>query len=181
MPLKILKRIVEAISGCSSSPVQFNVNDQSNIELEFETPLLNLRGFPPHCSVLVASILPPNTLFCLFFRVVCWWSLVRLCRMPTHEMGMNSALSHQVGTLININDIAFCPITSVSTTATSLRSVSRLLTTARCLSQPLALKSWWLWEQVFITYIDHGMQYHQLMADMRDLCGFAPGQELTVK
>ena len=35
--------------------------------------------------------------------------------------------------------------------------------------------------QVFITYIDHGMQYHQLMADMRDLCGFAPGQELTIK
>ena len=35
--------------------------------------------------------------------------------------------------------------------------------------------------QMFITYIDHGMQYHQLMADMRDLCGFAPGQELTIK
>ena len=61
MPLTILKRTVEAISGCSSTPVQVNVNNQSNIELEFETPLLKLRGFPPHCSVLVASILPPNT------------------------------------------------------------------------------------------------------------------------
>ena len=40
---------------------------------------------------------------------------------------------------------------------------------------------WFVHRRVFITYIDHGMQYHQLMADMRDLCGFAPGQELTIK
>jgi len=35
--------------------------------------------------------------------------------------------------------------------------------------------------QVFITYIDHGMQYHQLMTDMQDLCGFSPGEEFTIK
>jgi len=35
--------------------------------------------------------------------------------------------------------------------------------------------------QVFITYIDHGMQYHQLMTDMQDLCGFSPGEDFTIK
>jgi len=35
--------------------------------------------------------------------------------------------------------------------------------------------------QVFITYIDHGMTFLQLMSEMRDICGFTPGQELTIK
>jgi len=35
--------------------------------------------------------------------------------------------------------------------------------------------------QVFITYIDHGMSYGNLMREMKELCGFLPEQELTVK
>lgn len=68
--------------------------------------------------------------------------------MPTHEMGMNSAQSHQ---RLNDSDI---PEIRVKTAYNG---------------------------QVFITYIDHGMQYPQLMTDMRDLCGFLPGQDLTIK
>jgi len=68
--------------------------------------------------------------------------------MPTHEMGMNSAQSHQ---RLNDSDI---PEIRVKTAYNG---------------------------QVFITYIDHGIQYHQLMTDMQDLCGFAPGQDLTIK
>jgi len=35
--------------------------------------------------------------------------------------------------------------------------------------------------QVFITYIDHSMTYMHLMEEMRDICGFSPDQELTIK
>merc|ERR1719512_654882 len=35
--------------------------------------------------------------------------------------------------------------------------------------------------QVFITYIDHSMTYPHLMEEMRDICGFSPDQELTIK
>jgi len=35
--------------------------------------------------------------------------------------------------------------------------------------------------QVFISYIDHGMTYPQLMSVMRDICGFSPEQEFTIK
>jgi len=68
--------------------------------------------------------------------------------MPTHEMGMNSAQSHQ---RLNDSDI---PEIRVKTAYDG---------------------------KVFITYIDHGMTFPQLMSEMRDICGFAPGQELTIK
>ena len=35
--------------------------------------------------------------------------------------------------------------------------------------------------QMFITYIDHGIRYHQLMSEMRDICGFKTDQDLTIK
>eukprot|EP00088_Acartia_fossae_P047646 TRINITY_DN5169_c0_g1_i8.p1 TRINITY_DN5169_c0_g1~~TRINITY_DN5169_c0_g1_i8.p1 ORF type:complete len:609 (-),score=178.46 TRINITY_DN5169_c0_g1_i8:311-2137(-) len=35
--------------------------------------------------------------------------------------------------------------------------------------------------QVYITYIDHGMTYTSLMREMKELCGFKPDQDLTVK
>jgi len=35
--------------------------------------------------------------------------------------------------------------------------------------------------QVYITYIDHGMTYSNLMREMKELCGFMPEQDMTVK
>ena len=35
--------------------------------------------------------------------------------------------------------------------------------------------------QVFITYIDHKITYPMLMAEIKDICGFAQDQDLTVK
>jgi len=35
--------------------------------------------------------------------------------------------------------------------------------------------------QVFISYIDHGVLYPSLMATMKDICGFRPSEELTIK
>jgi len=68
--------------------------------------------------------------------------------MPSHEMGMNSAQSHQ---RLNDSDI---PEIRVKTAYNG---------------------------QVFITYIDHSMTYHHLMDEMRDICGFSPDKELTIK
>jgi len=69
-------------------------------------------------------------------------------RMPSHEMGMNPAQSHQ---RLNDSDI---PEIRVKTAYNG---------------------------QVFITYIDHSMTYPHLMEEMRDICGFSPDQELTIK
>jgi len=69
-------------------------------------------------------------------------------RMPSHEMGMNPAQSHQ---RLNDSDI---PEIRVKTAYNG---------------------------QVFITYIDHSMTYMHLMEEMRDICGFSPDQELTIK
>jgi len=68
--------------------------------------------------------------------------------MPSHEMGMNPAQSHQ---RLNDSDI---PEIRVKTAYNG---------------------------QVFITYIDHSMTYPHLMEEMRDICGFSPDQELTIK
>jgi len=68
--------------------------------------------------------------------------------MPSHEMGMNPAQSHQ---RLNDSDI---PEIRVKTAYNG---------------------------QVFITYIDHSMTYMHLMEEMRDICGFSPDQELTIK
>lgn len=69
-------------------------------------------------------------------------------RMPSHEMGLNPAQSHQ---RLNDSDI---PEIRVKTAYNG---------------------------QVFITYIDHSMTYPHLMEEMRDICGFQAGQELTIK
>jgi len=69
-------------------------------------------------------------------------------RMPSHEMGLNPAQSHQ---RLNDSDI---PEIRVKTAYNG---------------------------QVFITYIDHSMTYPHLMEEMRDICGFSPDQELTIK
>eukprot|EP00092_Neocalanus_flemingeri_P073819 GFUD01091178.1.p1 GENE.GFUD01091178.1~~GFUD01091178.1.p1 ORF type:complete len:599 (+),score=155.36 GFUD01091178.1:62-1858(+) len=69
-------------------------------------------------------------------------------RMPSHEMGMNPAQSHQ---RLNDSDI---PEIRVKTAYNG---------------------------QVFITYIDHSMTFPHLMEEMRDICGFSPDQELTIK
>jgi len=68
--------------------------------------------------------------------------------MPSHEMGLNPAQSHQ---RLNDSDI---PEIRVKTAYNG---------------------------QVFITYIDHSMTYPHLMEEMRDICGFSPDQELTIK
>ena len=34
---------------------------------------------------------------------------------------------------------------------------------------------------MFITYIDHKITYPMLMTEMKDICGFAQNDELTVK
>jgi len=68
--------------------------------------------------------------------------------MPSHEMGLNQAQSHQ---RLNDSDI---PEIRVKTAYNG---------------------------QVFITYIDHSMTYPHLMEEMRDICGFSPDQELTIK
>eukprot|EP00090_Calanus_glacialis_P000867 TRINITY_DN10616_c0_g1_i1.p1 TRINITY_DN10616_c0_g1~~TRINITY_DN10616_c0_g1_i1.p1 ORF type:complete len:599 (-),score=219.13 TRINITY_DN10616_c0_g1_i1:245-2041(-) len=69
-------------------------------------------------------------------------------RMPSHEMGLNPAQSHQ---RLNDSDI---PEIRVKTAYNG---------------------------QVFITYIDHSMTFPHLMEEMRDICGFSPDQELTIK
>jgi len=71
--------------------------------------------------------------------------------MPTHELGMSRSNSSHSQQRLNDSDI---PEIRVKTAYNG---------------------------QVFITYIDHKITYPMLMTEMKDICGFAQNDELTVK
>jgi len=71
--------------------------------------------------------------------------------MPTHELGMSRSHSSHSQQRLNDSDI---PEIRVKTAYNG---------------------------QVFITYIDHKITYPMLVTEMKDICGFAQEQDLTVK